>query len=712
MTPILFALLVQAEPKVSIDLPISPLTVIAREVSAQTKEPYKVTGYDPERNLFVQVKAMPASRLRQALATATGGKWAKAGEVWHLALPNPEDHEQEIFARKVEAWRKALPQFVALTQEVMDSTIRDALELKKKPADWDRHLAERQLSYKTPMTQFMVSTLLSLPPSELGSLRIGERKVYSPTPNLLQKQLPASVAASLPKLKDAFAKMSLRVEALAPEENGQTPGPASPISFYRTSTDLSKAVFPLLVLSRPESIPDTITAEVLLFDKEGKRVYNTFHFVDPRQIDDAKPKAPAKKSPLADLNQPLVFEGDEKKVAEDLSAVFFSGSRSKLKPQLSEVTRARFLQMDKVDPLVYGATDAFRMFAKAIKKQVVVRVDDSALNFQSWGKMMGQPYSLKVAISSCLGPRGRSPLDFESDDDLLVIKPVLNGSGRSLVTLDRRALASFLRAVDSGQDTFEQVADICAQARAPEDTEMASILAYLFGGMSEFVWQNDGAFQTMRLYGRLNPSFRRQACNGGVAAPLSSLDKESSDAVRSFILSSPSIVTLSPEAVNAIRARGVPEERLDDQMSNGNDFIDRLQEEPTVRLAQIPFGNTMVRVKVVESPAVFPFADDEIGYHLIPCGPEGAAQQILSAGRSPGAVMPKFLSGSHKKLTFTFVLSENSRLYRTCEKSRCDVFARKKPLEEMPEEFRSKVQQALKNMTSRNPPTFGQVEDL
>ncbi len=61
MSPLLIAAILQADPKITLDLPISPLSVIVKEVSDQAKTPLKVSGYDPHRRMFVQVKNMPGN---------------------------------------------------------------------------------------------------------------------------------------------------------------------------------------------------------------------------------------------------------------------------------------------------------------------------------------------------------------------------------------------------------------------------------------------------------------------------------------------------------------------------------------------------------------------------------------------------------------------------------------------------------------------------
>lgn len=705
MSPLLIAAILQADPKITLGLPISPLSVIVKEVSDQAKTPLKVSGYDPHRRMFVQVKNMPASRVRQALATATGGKWIQTSQSWQLQLPSPEAAWQEIFRKAVRTWSESRKTRAVMDTSTADAMIRRSLALQKGSLTPAQQRERSDLIQQGPREQLLLRTLLALPKDEIGGMVLGERRVYALSPNALQRPLPSTFARHFQRFLAEDELMQDRVAALAPEAKAPREFGWSSLTQYAGQRSLKEGTVAHLVLQRSFSSISHAAAEMALYSRNGEKVASWNLAITPDSSFEPKPTPPPVITPFSPLKEPVQFQGDEKQIADVLAQFGREWPGMKKRPVLNTAIRKRYLEMDKQEPLELTATDVLRQAAKRMGRQIVAETPDRGLIMQAARRAPGAPIALERAVTLCF-PRthDEGPHEFVESSDLIILKAQARPLQTANLSVSRKLMAKDLKTASRHSDRFETLSDLCASVDRDGDLDVSDRLAMLFGASFNSVSSMGFTFEVHSIYGMLSPSQRRAARSGGVVVPLSGLPFKARWLAYRILTSVGSIPQPSEELIQRLRdSRFVEGDPLE---AAGMMWLQttHLKEEPTLFLAQTAEREISLKFRVEETQAIYRLHNDPegmMGTTLV--SPLSAAREVVQAMRTPGASQPVFLCGGQTTLTFNCLLPRGARLTIRSSVKGAELAEAARPYTKLPEPYRSLIGREAERLRSQKP---------
>lgn len=698
-------ILYQPDPQISLDLPISPLSTILKAVSEQGGTPLKVSGYDPHRRMFVQVQNMPASRLRQALAAATGGKWIQASQSWQLQLAPPEAAWQEIYRKSVKAWAESRKTRAVMDQAAADAMIRRSLVLQKGRLTPAQHRERLSLTQQGPREQLLLRTLLALPKDEIGGVVLGERRVYALRPNALQRPLPASFVKDFQRFLAEDELMQERVAALAPEAKDPQKLGWSSLTQYAYQRSLNEGAVAHLVLQRSFSAVNQAAAEMALYTRGGEKIASWSLAITPDSTFEAKPTPPPVITPFSSLKEPVQFQGEEKQIADVLAQLGREWPGMKKRPILNPAVRKRYLEMDKQEPLELTATEVLKLAAKRLKRQIIAETPDRGLIMQAARRDPGAALTLERAVALCL-PRTHDggPLEFVESPDLIILKAQAKPVQTVNVSVSRSLMAKDLKSASKHSDRFETLSDLCASVDRDGDLDIADRLALLFGASYSSVSSMGFSFEAHSIYGMLSPSQRKAARSGGVVVPLSGLPFKARWLAYRILTSVGSIPQPSEELIQRVRdSRFVEGDPLE---AAGMMWLQttHLKEEPTLYLAQTSEREISLKFRVEETQAIYRHHNDPEGMMgTAPASPLSAAREVVQAMRTPGASQPVFLSGGQTSLTLSYILPRGARLTVSSAVKGSDLAEAARPYTKLPEPYRSLIGREVERLSSQKP---------
>lgn len=514
-TAALIILAAQAEPKITLELPISPLTVIAKEMASQTGLPHLVRGPETDQWVFVQVKDMPASRLREALAKATGGRWVSSGDGWILQTKDLSGLEDQAFVASITEWRARQKPVPAFDLPAFEAAVKRTEEISQAEYRGANYTELDTLMSTGPDRRLLQRILLMLPLAELTGIKAGESQFFSLEPTSLQRPLPRPAGSALADFASEAEQASRRLEAIAPPEGSQQRMTTLTLPF-QAGERLTSATRILLNLRRLEGAPGTLVVEATLYDKQGMRVHSISHSIgsSPSRVGGIAELAV---KALGDLKGAFEPSPEERAFAKDFMAAVGQIQPGAKKEPVSESTKQRLLNMDKVDLLTFGATEVMQSFAKETGKQVLAKVNDmaiyaSAVVTMSAREMKGPPLGYAVAITT--GIYGANNAEISEESDLIVFPPSASPD-MPRFRLPRRETARLVRASLQGRDLLDPLADLSLVCRSSTEMMFPTMLTSLAGGSAPMLAGED-PFNVLKLYGYLSHSERQTVKDGGL----------------------------------------------------------------------------------------------------------------------------------------------------------------------------------------------------
>lgn len=696
---LLLALPIQDDAKISIDLPISPLPVVLKQLELQTGYAHHVSGPGRDQQVFVSVKDLPSAKVREAIAKVSDGTWTQSGGAYYLATKNQTSLKDAAYRKQVSTWFSKQKPVPVMSRAAIDANVRKSVQLSKEAEKDDKKMMELYALEKTTPKHRLVARVLSgLGQNEVLSLAEDERRVYALNPTVLQKQLPSSSASALTEFVREQSEFRDSVSRIIPATGADDEfGGWNPlIDPYMGETENRPAAAMMLAVKRSRGIA---SYELMLFDAKGARVETESGSLG-REMEDmmleAEDGTPALSKAFDGLDMPLALSEEDKLFAKDLRDTLMGGmvpGAAKEKAPISTATRERLLNMDKVDPLTFGPTQMLRQFAAVKKKQVVAKVTDLAIFSVAFGVDIEKAPTLGSAVSLALGTYGSKFDGYEETDDLITLRPQPSDMMPFPVEMNRRTTANFLREVDRGGDMLESLSVLASLAEGPDDLQLPLFLSTLFGNES-YMYFADQVFDLLKLYGQLNQNQKAAAKQGGLVLPINSLSGPMAQQVRKILLSGERDLNMGMEGIAS--AATAPE-----SASSGPSFglgSDHYNDEITVKLTRLPANTGRVVVNLAGKEQLFMRSSVGMFGGSQPANPSMIAYSLLQSEQNPNEEMFKltgFSYGIQKILTAKISFGETEAAARSLALPDIAKDAKLLKLSDLSPEFQKQVQDLL-----------------
>jgi hypothetical protein len=697
---LLLALPVQDDAKVTLDLPIAPLPVVLKQIEAQTGFAYQVTGPNRNQQIFIKVKDMPSAKLREAIAKVTDSNWTLAGSTWALITKNEVTVKDAAFRKSLSAWFAKQKAVTPLNRAALEEALKKSEQLAKQAeSDGKKMMELYAMGRQLPKNRLASRIILSLGLNEVLSLADKERRVYAFNPTVLQKALPGSAGGALAEYRREQADYLNSVSRLYPaqlagdDENFNNWNPL--IDPYRHGGAVAPAAAMMFALKRNRG---TVNYELLLYDAKGNRV-ETEGGALSSEGEDLMAGMDVEQGfhkQLQDLTMPVNLSEEDKIFAKDLKENLFGGMMmmgNEKKNPVSEITKQRLLNMDKVDPLTYGPTQMLQQFADVKKKNVVAKVTDLAIFSVSFGIDMEKPATLASAVSLALGAYGGGFEGYEESDDMITLRPTQSEMVPFPIEMNRPATAQFLRSVVSGVDPLEAVSNLAVRADNAEDIQLPILLSMLFGSETMMFFAEQG-FDLVKLYGQLNPAQKEVVKNNGLALPLSTMTGPMAQHVRQMLLSGESFNGMSAPA--AAEAAAAPDEQTIEAMMQGSGS--HYNDEITVKLANLPAGSGRLLMTLKGKQELFMKTGGSMFMGNQVATPSAVAFTMLQSEQNPNEQFMKlsgFVNGLQRTLSAQFAFGEAIVQTRTIEIPLIEKNGRVMKLTDLSADFQKQVKELM-----------------
>lgn len=643
-------LLAAQEPKLTLDLPILPLNQVLHELEKQTGVVYRVSGPEPEQRVFVSVKDLPISRIREALAEVTQGRWIQADKMLTLETVSEDWLRDSSFRASVTKWHSSVKSVPPLDPNEVAKMQQEAMELtnaSSHDAQWSRKMDT--IRRQSPDARLINRLVAHLPLQELLTMKDGERKVFSIQPTALQKALPARASSDwqsflneIEVFKDKAALLPKRDPNQARYWNPlvdpflsdfQSPTPKSfLVSLTRNNNSLQAGLSTYWdqgYMGGSETL--TLSGENASLEERSK---------EKSDFDD-----------LAGLTEALEVDPEDEAFQKDIAKLRSGGGRTAV--EISKSSEDRLLNMDKVDPLLYGPTKLMRQFTALQKKSVVAKVTDMSFLIPAVTGPTGSSPKLREGLMYSFAYFGSIGDSVKLADDLVTLRPQSDLSMPFPSLMNRKAVSTYLKAIKSGKDEIETFADLCAGSKTYQDVLLPSVLASLFGAPNVFAYDSEN-FDLFKLYGTLTAQQRQQAKGAGVSLSLASLSPAQSQHVYKMLLwSDRGIGIKPPQAVNTAFPAPTEDEMNDEKYDHRT-----WDSEPTNALTKASWNQSFLRFKMVKKDQVMMVTGSQgVDSSVQAATPSTVAWAIVQEEMQPNRQFGKllgFVNGEERSLKVTF----------------------------------------------------------
>lgn len=677
------------EPRVSLDLPILPIRKVLSELEKVSGQSYRLSGPDPDQSIFVQVKDLPLSRLREAIADVTQGRWVQSGTLFTLETVS------EVWLRD-KGFRESVPGALSKLVPAEAISASDVAKLQKEAeiltnaehVDVSKMRKLEEFRRISPSGRLITRLAKELPIAELTSMRDRERKVFSLDPTALQKSLGPRARSSWEDYKAEVAVFREKAK-LMPEPDPGKPRYWNPlVDPYKYDTEEGSTDKFLLSVKR-EGL--TLSASLSIYHTSGYLASSDSLSLSG-SVSFSPSTADSPKSLLDDLagmSELVEVHPDDKVFYDDLAKIRGSSGRKAL--ETADSTRDRLANMDKVDPLLFGPTRLMKQVANAQNKSLVAKVTDFSFLISALGAKPGDVPKLGLALQYTLGHMGPPQEGIKIDDELITLRPPNVSIFPVPSYMNRVATANFLRAAWKGDDLFEPMALLCSVNNSYTDVQIPFMLATLFGRTMELNYDQEG-FDLLKLYGLLNQSERQQARSTEVRFSLAGLPANLNGHVQRMLLwSDRGIAPPQPP----MASRPDQAEFVEDSSDSNYDSRE-FKYEPSVALVNALLAQSYVTIALKAKPKLYlesGSSDDDS--RLEPASVGNVAWRLFDAeinpGRSYGKVLG-FVNAEERSLSASFQIAPVGVQRRVFSVPNTKGAKRLK-FEELPEEFRSKVAQ-------------------
>ena len=482
--------------------------------------------------VLISVTDVPLETLLTRLADAVSGEWRDSGDgIRYLNYNNSlfQKRAKEANDRRAENVRKDIVEQLkqaAEMEEMMknppppeggeegeegeEGEIGEAVVVPDIPFPW--------VSKDT----WVLRILARIDPYQL--VGIGDaRIVFSTTPTRMQRRLP-NINDLLTQMIDEHNKLAFEIEKNKQQQQEEDPRTVQEKQreeqfeelfggfMQREDEPIRTPPAKTVLIVKRGGIMSMFgaTAELILFDAQGKRIYSASTSVDlggdtgtfgaiaeTMMAGEEGEQQPEK----VDNTKPIEYSAETLEMMKlfDMNAMaaMFGGSG----PEVSAGLREMLSKPDQLDPLSFGPSDSLLFVAKENKVDIVAALPDSVTGMADL--MFAKGLTVGAFVENL---QANNNLVLDSKDNWFTIRP-FDPEEAKFYRVDRHSLIKLMRAGENGPPSMDALADYALANESPMKTEIVMPYLTLFVP-SIFVDMMMGGrgWSALRLYGTLSPT--------------------------------------------------------------------------------------------------------------------------------------------------------------------------------------------------------------
>lgn len=654
-------LLAQANVPITAELRTVTLAAAVAELEKLTGVPHKLAGANPDQFIYINVKGLVASRVREGIARVARGEW-KVIEGAQVLITEPWSKAlDEVYARRVADEQritkipKEKPVAIALITDYIKRVEGASSSSQANEAYWE-------WIEGTPAARLIKDLVSILPLQELTQLKFKERKVFSLSPTELQAKLPTSAGP----LFSQFLSENRQFAIVATTHSGLT---QHSNMFNQNSGFVDPAIHGephhlLLTVIRQN---EGVDINLRLFNEKGEIVLDQDHF----KVLDFPGRMNARKGDIFSLvspNEPVKLNPKESAFNEKfLHAVRAQREKPGLVLQPDVMVSERLEKLVQNDILLNGPTEVLDQFSSLIKKDLIAKMTDSnfsALVFFSHRR----DFTLPSLLQAVYNPFSDDEDEFlQAENDLVTLRPHPNYADYCKGYFNRSAVAELVRQARKGRIGYAENAVMCAAHETYDDTILPQRLRGIFSSASGYLF-NEADYVLLRFFGLLAQDTRDKAAKSEISIPWQSLVGPQLYQARRLVLWS-------------------------GQSLNGREG---LNSEVTQGLAGANLTQAVVKVSLTKTPLWF-MKSESLRTTLQAASPETVSgllsPALIKAGK--GIENYDFLRGAVEVLQVTFDFGQFGTVSHQLD--RLELLHNGKGLKysELPDDFKKAVQNAV-----------------
>ena len=525
-----FAVGHQTAKPITIELPVCTVGKVLESIGEQTGEKFATSGAVRDDFVFVKVKDFDSELLLQRLAKLVDGKWLSGNGVRTLTAPENFDSESDLaFQRSIQSWMNNIQKKNG-KQGDLNAVATELDEVQKKLQDGGPTVWEKMqtLQAELPIAQFYNRLLIEMAP-QIMKIKEGERVVFSLNPTSLQLPIPANAdtLATYRRNYFEFREILLKKGLINLENTGV---------YYGNALSQYGAVDPpqnfIITVTRTM---DNATAEIKFWDKDGNFTIND-NLGNWQNNSDPLGQGPD--NPLKNMTQ-LV---EPPKGATDYAPLVELMMGRVSKPgQNYEESAAKICDFVKNDPLAVVPTDVLQQYSKAVNKNVIAYVPDTAIQLYFFfaTEIPNQKKDFATLIPAMLRTSimGASSLKLEDKDGLQSLRGEFLGPARKM-RMPRLATTALLKSLKAKKRfDLDVFADFIKQVRYDESLTLVSLYA-AFAAQKRIEMPQGDHLKLVRFYAEYNQGIRDKMKQSQVETPLDQLTIKQKEIVGKFIYKS------------------------------------------------------------------------------------------------------------------------------------------------------------------------------
>lgn len=511
-------LLLSQNSKVTLEMPVAPLSVVLQKIGEKVGEKLVCRGGTQDDFVFVSVKDMDKEVLLSRIAEICEAKWVRTGDERALtAAPTSDDPYYDEFATTLRLYMNRIGQPVMPSDADLKALVADYQKKNPNSLIWKE---QRALINRTPGSTAMRHLIKMIGENELRKMKEGERIVWTSNPTKMQRAFPngareilATHLAQTKALNSALQETDLFKDQMA--------------RFHETIVPLMDAekVVDFIFTAVRES--QGITFQLSGIDAEGRYVCrqrestaNFYYELEQKELMKSF-------ETLLKFNQPLAMSAENRALSNQVHEA--KGQILTARPLVvSPELQQRLTDIDKFEPLAGVMTDTMKQLA-GLKGNVVALIPDSYQSpIPDIEANKNPPTVGDFLMGYFISPQvpTAEPKIVEKDG-IWSISP-FSVSGSRAKRLPRKAGAIAFRGLkDPKLDPLDVLAELSKSIKSKGPIEFMNAL---------IDWTSTNGFSTVgqdwavvQFYSEMSPAARLAARNGGSNLPRAALSQKQKD---------------------------------------------------------------------------------------------------------------------------------------------------------------------------------------
>jgi hypothetical protein len=523
----------EPNPRVTLTTKASTVDKVVAEIAKQTGAKIDAAPSISREVVLVAVTDVALEDLLTRLADVTSGEWRAGSDgIRYLSYDDSlfRKRAREANAQRAENLRKSLAQSLKQAAE-MEAEMKKAQETIAKGGggEGEEQGAEGEKGEFAPeinfpwMSQdtFVQKVVARIDPFEI--VGIGDaRIVFSSNPTRMQRRLP-NVTDIISEMIREHNKLAAEIEKNKKESAEEDPQTVEEKAreqqmeqvfggmWQREDKPITTPPAKVLLVVRRGEMFSSGTAELVLYDAAGKRLYSTSTSLELSEdtssmgefIDEAMPEGQEAPPKPVDTTKPIEFSAETQEMMKvfNMNAMntIFTGAG----PTLSDSVMNMLKQPDVYDPLSFGPSDSLAFVAKDRNLDVVASLPDSITGMSDL--MLTKGLTVGAFIQ---GLQDNASLTIDTKDGWFTVRP-FDPESAKFYRVNRVSLRKLIASGEKGTPSMDDLAAYALENESPMKTElvMPYLTLYAPSVFADMMMGTRG-WSALRLYGTLSPSQR------------------------------------------------------------------------------------------------------------------------------------------------------------------------------------------------------------